>query len=946
MFGTQWRRLFGALVLASVCAIFFLASCTTPNFSFGDTGAAAPPHCQNLEQDEGESDVDCGGACAPCALSQRCNSAQDCRDGECTNGTCQAASCTDGSQGDTETDVDCGGGACKPCAAGRACAQGSDCQSGVCGEQGCAEPSCGDRVKNGSESDVDCGGPDCSSCIAGQGCVTPSDCVGSDCTSGKCALSCAAGLGNCDGDPANGCETNLRTDAEHCGDCAAACALSNAQASCAAGACRVQSCSAPFDDCNGDPADGCEVNTKTNVANCGACAAKPCSTLNGQAYCADFTCGISCDENFADCDAEAGNGCEKDVSRDINNCGGCGKKCTPSAGKTAWCRDGQCGETTCAAGRGDCNGDPDDDPAHGGCEIDLKADVDNCGECGTFCKITGGTAQCSAGECAIQACDPGLADCEDGYADGCETKTDTDAANCGKCGNGCAVAGGTSSCAGGMCQVKSCTAPFADCNGLVSDGCEVNTATNQTHCGACTGASANCNTLFDHAAAHCANSACSLDNCATDYLNCDTVPSNGCEVNSKTDKNHCGSCATACSSTGASGTTCASGTCAPTCTGTNISCGNPQNGCPIDKATDESNCGGCGKVCDSSAGAHVANNNCTGSACHPVCSALYADCDSNPGNGCERSVGTDKTNCGGCGVTCGTANASATSCSAGTCTPTCAAGFKNCGTPQQGCNVQLGTTSNCTTCGEACTGATPFCTASGCSGHLDIGVVGAGGSFQMGFQNSSVPVLTKNHVLSNAKGSSRVVLVGVTATEPYLSTEQVKYNGVTMTLALQSQTSEMHSYAGIFYLLDAALPDAAGTYPVSVTFTSSLFDGTGMFNVIELKNVAQVGTIVSSAATPVDTDCAVQGDRTVSLSLAQAGSFGYAVMAARTGTNATPNGGVVVQTMNLTQGNNPTPLVGAAGYALPINGNTSFTWNVLNCWNSTSVAIALKRVGN
>ena len=788
MLDLQLSRLFGALAICAACASVLVASCTTPKFSFADNGSAPPPHCQDLQRNEGESDVDCGGACTPCALSQACN-------------------------------------------------QGSDCQTGVCGGQGCAAPSCDDRVKNGAESDVDCGGPDCSSCIAGQSCVTPSDCVGNTCTSGVCVLTCASGLGNCDGDAANACETNLRADADHCGDCGTSCALPNAQANCASGVCRVQSCVPPFDDCNGDPADGCEVNTKTDVTNCGACAAKPCPTLNGQAYCESASCGITCSADFADCDGEAGNGCEKAVSRDVHNCGGCGKECTASAGKTAWCRAGQCGETPCAVGRGDCNGDPDDDPAHGGCETDFKTDVDSCGSCGNPCQVNGGDAQCLAGVCAILSCHAGLADCAGGYADGCETNTNTDLANCGSCTKVCATPGGTPSCTAGVCGKKSCSGTFEDCNGVVGDGCEANTA------------------------------------------------------------------------------------------------------------TSAGNCGGCGTVCSSSASAHVLSNNCSASACKPICAALYKDCDAMPGNGCERSVASDTGNCGGCGVSCGTAHTTSTSCAGGACTPSCQTGWKNCGSAQAGCNVQLGTTANCSTCGEACAGATPYCTASGCSGHLDISVVGAGSSAQGSFDTSAIPVLTLTHTLGNPSGNSRLVLVGVTAAEPYLSTESVKYNGTTMTLAVQTQTAEGHSYAGIFYLLDSALPANAGSYPVSVTFRNDMYAGVGAFNVLELKNVAQTGSLVTNAVNPLDADCSSQGDRSVTLSFAQAGSFGYAVTAARMGSNATPNPGVLLQTMNLNP-TNPWSLVGVAGYAGPISGNTTLTWNIANCWNSASAAVALKRVGN
>src|SRR6185369_5155442 len=679
MLSIRLNRLFVALAIAFVSASFLLASCATPEFKFVDSNGNQPPHCQNQQRDEGESDVDCGGACAPCALTQQCNSATDCREGDCIEGTCQAISCNDGNQGENETDVDCGGGSCKTCPVGAGCSADTDCQSGKCGgETGCAAPSCGDRVKNGNESDIDCGGGDCSACVAGQSCLVPSDCVGNDCADGKCALSCAGNMGNCDGNASNACETNLNTNVEHCGDCSTACSLAFAEPKCMGGKCQVESCTAPYDDCNGNPEDGCEVNLKTDVDHCGGCDASPCPTLNGKARCADAKCAITCDTNFDDCDGQPGNGCEKDVSRDINNCGGCGNTCTASPGKTAWCRNGQCGESMCAAGRGDCNGNPDDDAANNGCETDLKTDVNSCGTCGTLCVVAGGEPKCSGGQCSIKACSPGLDDCSGGYDDGCETKTTTDLTNCGACGKTCTTTNGAPACVSGACQVKSCTGSYADCNGTNTDGCETDTSSSQTHCGACTGSTVNCDTVFPHSGGQCTNSVCVLkpSSCATDYANCNNQPSDGCESNLKTDVNHCGTCPVACSTTGTTtaGTACSSGVCAPNCKGTLLACGTPQNGCTFDSATDENNCGGCNKVCSTASSAHVdsGGNQCLSGACNPSCASLYDVCDGNPNNGCEKSVAGDASNCGACNVTCGTAHTnSAPSCSSGSCMFSC-----------------------------------------------------------------------------------------------------------------------------------------------------------------------------------------------------------------------------------------------------------------------------------
>src|SRR6201999_2891173 len=165
----------------------------------------------------------------------------DCLGGQSTNGICQDASCTDGVKSGTETDTDCGGSSCAPCAAGMSCAANRDCTSGVCATGTCAEPSCSDKIQNGDETDTDCGGS-CQTCLPGQRCKLPTDCAGGNCTNGTCSLTCLDGKGNCDGNASNGCETNLKTDADHCGACDTPCNLPGATAICNGGACAIDKC--------------------------------------------------------------------------------------------------------------------------------------------------------------------------------------------------------------------------------------------------------------------------------------------------------------------------------------------------------------------------------------------------------------------------------------------------------------------------------------------------------------------------------------------------------------------------------------------------------------------------------------------------------------------------------------------------------------------------------
>jgi len=74
----------------------------------------------------------------------------------------EPVSCSNGIQDGEESDVDCGG-SCDECDLTNKCVEDSDCHSGFCNSSNkCAKPSCSDETKNGDETDVDCGGDECS----------------------------------------------------------------------------------------------------------------------------------------------------------------------------------------------------------------------------------------------------------------------------------------------------------------------------------------------------------------------------------------------------------------------------------------------------------------------------------------------------------------------------------------------------------------------------------------------------------------------------------------------------------------------------------------------------------------------------------------------------------------------------------------------------------------
>lgn len=132
-----------------------------------------------------------------------------------------------------------------------------------------------------------------------------------------------------------------------------------------------------------------------------------------------------------------------DTATDANNCGACGRACVAME-STVQCIAGECRVESCTAGRADCDGD-----AANGCEVLLNNSAMNCGACGRACSAaTRGRGVCSMGACAL-ACDTGFGDCDSDASNGCETSTTADATNCGACGNRC---GGTRACVAGACR--------------------------------------------------------------------------------------------------------------------------------------------------------------------------------------------------------------------------------------------------------------------------------------------------------------------------------------------------------------------------------------------------------------------------------------------------------------------------------------------------------------
>lgn len=154
---------------------------------------------------------------------------------------------------------------------------------------------------------------------------------------------CDAGRGDCNVDSADGCETNLTNSALHCGACGVACGKAgpNQSITCEESKC-VTACDAFSGDCDGDAANGCETDIGSSLEHCGSCDAAPCQPgPHGAAACDGGACSVTCEAGFGNCDGDPTNGCEADFKTDLAHCGACGGDCEGGT-----CKDGVC---ECAA---------------------------------------------------------------------------------------------------------------------------------------------------------------------------------------------------------------------------------------------------------------------------------------------------------------------------------------------------------------------------------------------------------------------------------------------------------------------------------------------------------------------------------------------------------------------------------------------------------------------
>ncbi len=155
-----------------------------------------PTSCTALLKNCGSVSDGCGGTlgCGTCQMPNTCGGGNVANVCGCTPTTCAA-------QGKTCGTIPNGCGGTVDCGT---CVQPKFCS----GANVCVSASCGDGVQNGSETDLDCGGPDCAHCANGKTCGGNGDCLSANCVGGTCKP------------PPENCTNGIDDDQDGLTDCA------------------------------------------------------------------------------------------------------------------------------------------------------------------------------------------------------------------------------------------------------------------------------------------------------------------------------------------------------------------------------------------------------------------------------------------------------------------------------------------------------------------------------------------------------------------------------------------------------------------------------------------------------------------------------------------------------------------------------------------------------
>lgn len=234
---------------------------------------------------------------------------------------------------------------------GNTCAPGVACIDGLCGcpagflycDHQCVDP---------RTDDYNCGS--CGNvCEPPEGACSPVPNARWACEKGTCGhLTCNKGAADCDGDlkrpdcTGNGCEVDdIGHDPKNCGGCGIVCVgdeecVDEGKGPACAVPCKASGRTRCDDECR---------DLLNDPKACGGCNVMcPAPGAHQAAVCSKGLCGFECTVGWGDCNGNPADGCEVDLTVHAGNCGACGNACDLAAGQP--CIEGRCLMTECDAG--------------------------------------------------------------------------------------------------------------------------------------------------------------------------------------------------------------------------------------------------------------------------------------------------------------------------------------------------------------------------------------------------------------------------------------------------------------------------------------------------------------------------------------------------------------------------------------------------------------------